>query len=130
MIRIRIGAALLAVVAVATAVVLLPHARSGAPAAGAAAAAGADGISAVVPTRVVDTRSGIGTAAVPVGEGQTLTVTIAGRSPVPSDATVVMLNVTVDAPTRGGFVTVFPAGSPRPSTSSVNMSADRTVPNL
>jgi hypothetical protein len=89
-----------------------------------------DGFNTIDPERLLDTRVGVGAPATAVGEQQVLTVQIAGRGSIPADATAVLMNVTVDAPTRGGYVTVFPAGEAVPSTSNINMPADKTVPNL
>jgi hypothetical protein len=94
------------------------------------AAAPSSGFNTMTPERLLDTRSGIGAPAGPVGEGQTLTVQIAGRGSVPLDAVAVLMNVTVDAPSRGGYLTVFPAGERVPETSNINMPPDKTVPNL
>ncbi|HRE00981.1 MAG TPA: hypothetical protein PLV68_06750, partial [Ilumatobacteraceae bacterium] len=41
-----------------------------------------------------------------------------------------VLNVTVDQPTVGSFLTVWPTGAPRPNASNLNYRADQTVPNL
>jgi hypothetical protein len=38
--------------------------------------------------------------------------------------------VTVTEPTRGSYLTVYPAGEPRPLAASVNMVRGQTVPNL
>jgi hypothetical protein len=40
-----------------------------------------------------------------------------------------VLTVTVTQPVAAGFVTVFPCGSPRPSTSNVNFVSGATVAN-
>lgn len=54
---------------------------------------------------------------------------VAGRAGVPADASAVILNVTVDQPTAAGFITVYPTGVARPTTSNLNYVADLTVPN-
>jgi hypothetical protein len=82
------------------------------------------------PERLLDTRTGNGAAAAPVGPGQSITVQFAGRGSVPADATAVVMNVTADAPSAGGFVTVYPAGEPVPGTSNINIVPGKTVPNL
>jgi hypothetical protein len=48
---------------------------------------------------------------------------------VPVGAGAAALNVTVAAPSEGGYVTAFPAGGTRPLASNVNFSRDQTVPN-
>ncbi|MFM7616672.1 MAG: family 43 glycosylhydrolase [Actinomycetes bacterium] len=48
---------------------------------------------------------------------------------VPADALAVSVNVTVDGPVGPGFLTVHPAGAPRPTASSLNYGAGATVAN-
>jgi hypothetical protein len=79
----------------------------------------------VTPTRLLDTRA---TDALDAGEVRD--VSIAGRAGVPADAVAVAVNVTVTGPTAGGFVSVFPRGTPFPGTSNVNFGPGQTVPNL
>jgi hypothetical protein len=88
-----------------------------------------EGFIGVTPTRVLDTRTppvGVAAAA-PVGPGVTvelpLTATAPNRAgiPVPSGAVAVLLNVTVDSDvTAASFITVWPTGAPRPTTSVIN----------
>ncbi len=91
----------------------------------------------VTPVRILDTRSGIGGYSSPIGTGGTIAVTAAGwggvplmtsSSPVP--ATAVVLNVTVTNPTMASYLTLFPDGASRPTTSDLNFVAGQTVPNL
>jgi arylsulfatase A-like enzyme len=63
------------------------------------------------------------------GPGTTTQLTVAGRASVPTDASAVVLNVTVDRPLQPGFVTVFPAGVARPNASNLNYTVGQTVPN-
>ena len=42
----------------------------------------------------------------------------------------VVLNVTVTAPGKPGFLTVYAAGATRPTASNLNFSANETIPNL
>lgn len=42
----------------------------------------------------------------------------------------IVTNITVTQPTRAGDLSVYPAGSARPATSTLNFSAGQTVPNL
>lgn len=85
----------------------------------------------MAPRRVLDTRNGTGAARHSVGSDGTVTVTIAGTaaSGVPSSAKAVVLNVTATSPTRSGFVTVYPTAGTRPTASTLNYTAGRTVPN-
>jgi hypothetical protein len=89
----------------------------------------------VAPTRVLDTRSGIGTGgkttAVPARGSVAFSVTsgVAG-APAASNITAVVLNVTVTAPKAAGFITAYPDGTAVPNSSNLNYSAGETVPNL
>ncbi|MFD9127237.1 LuxR C-terminal-related transcriptional regulator [Kitasatospora sp. NPDC059571] len=86
---------------------------------------------AVTPNRVLDTRSGIGAPAAAVAPGATVDLPIAGLNGLPSDGiTAVTLNVTVTDPTAPGYLTVHPHGAPRPTASSLNWTAGKTIPNL
>jgi hypothetical protein len=84
------------------------------------------------PSRLFDTRSGLGgVPAAPVGSGSTLTFDVTGQGGIPSTGvTGVVMNVTVTAPTGGGYVTVYPADVGRPDASSLNFMPGQTVPNL
>ncbi|MFJ9808104.1 hypothetical protein ACIRTB_07730 [Streptomyces sp. NPDC101158] len=85
----------------------------------------------MTPTRLMDTRSGTGVVQAKVGAGQTVTLQVAGRAGIPdTGVTAVVLNVTAVAPTAGGFVSVFPAGTVRTSASNLNFTAGTTIPNL
>ena len=87
----------------------------------------------VSPTRLLDTRKGTGTngSTNPVPASGTLNLKVEGSGPIPaSGVTAVVLNVTVTAPTGGGYITVYPGGSGRPTASNLNFSARETVPNL
>jgi hypothetical protein len=84
------------------------------------------------PSRILDTRQGIGAPAgvVPIG-GQT-ELQIAGRAGVPvTGVSAVVLNVTATESMRAGYVSVFPTGTRRPTVSSLNLeSVGQTVANL
>jgi hypothetical protein len=69
------------------------------------------------PTRVVDTRSGLGLAG-PLGAGTTALVDL--RPAVPADAAAAILTVTVAGAAGPGYWTVAPAGRPAPLASTVN----------
>lgn len=87
-------------------------------------------VTSITPERLVDTRTGIGTERRALGPVETRTFRLAGRGSVPSDATAVIANVTATNTTSWGYLTAWPAGSPRPGTSSLNFIAGQTVPNL
>ena len=91
----------------------------------------------LTPQRLMDTRTnGTTTDGEQVGAGAlsgpgTTQVDLLGRGGVPpTGATAVMINVTAVGPTAGGFVTVFPAGAPRPLASTLNLSPGRTTANM
>ena len=77
------------------------------------------------PTRLLDSRSGPRLAA-----GGTIELQVAGRAGVPSEgAAGVVLNVTAVGGTKPGWVTVWPCGAPRPTTSNLNLyKAGQAVP--
>ena len=86
---------------------------------------GASRLTPIGPTRVVDTRSGIG--GLRIGAGATLAVDLDGR--VPSGSTAVALNVTAVNASIPGFLTVFPCSGVVPNTSTVNYVAGEARPN-
>src|SRR5262245_10289318 len=110
----------------------LPAIMGAAPSPAAADLAGGTLTPLTTPVRVMDTRTGVGEAAArPVGAGQTIQGQVAGPGGVPDmGAGAVVLNVTVTQPKAGGYVTVYPDGTPRPATSNLNFLAGQTIPNL
>lgn len=76
------------------------------------------------PQRTVDTRTATGTAQARTGPGQTITVNVGGTG-----ADAVSLNVTGVNPTAQTYLTVWPAGQPKPATSNVNLMPGDTIPN-
>ena len=83
----------------------------------------------VAPVRLLDTRPGA-----PVGPKQTRSVTVTGALPggltVPANASAVVVNVTGVSPSADTFVTVFPRGTARPTTSTLNLKRAVNAPNL
>jgi hypothetical protein len=83
----------------------------------------------VVPSRLLDTRIGTG-GSTTVGPGQTINLQVGGKGNVPgTGAAAAVLNVVATNPTSVGYLTVFPAGSQLPGTSTLNFKAGQTVPN-
>ncbi len=80
----------------------------------------------VPPARLVDTRQGNGN---PIGPDSFLAVPVGGRAGIPADAAGAVLNVTATQGDHGGYLTVYPGGTTKPGTASVNFSAGQTVPN-
>ena len=95
------------------------------------------GYTALVPARLLDTRTGGRTidnqyAAIgPIGNNATLDLTVTGRGGVPpSGVAAVVLNITAVGPTGAGYTTVYPTGSPQPDASNLNFAVGDVVPNL
>src|SRR5690606_21433934 len=121
-IRTRLAAACAAFVMLASAIC---------GAAGPRVLAAAGGYVALEPTRILDTRDGLGAPSQPIGPGQTIDVTVTGLADVPSaGAGAVLLNLTGTQPTANTFLTVYPTGSSRPDASNLNLLAGQTDANL
>ncbi len=91
--------------------------------------------SALIPTRIVDTRYGTGGFSSPLGQGATMVVTVAGSGGVPAMASAtppkaVVLNVTVEGATAASDLVVWPDGASLPLASDLNFARGQTVPNL
>ncbi|CAN5491974.1 hypothetical protein BH10ACT2_BH10ACT2_13220 [soil metagenome] len=85
---------------------------------------------ALAPSRVLDTRSGLGAPLAQVVQTP-VTVTLLGRSGVPSNGVSgVMLNVTAVTPSLNTFITVYPGGTARPNASNLNVQGGRTRANM
>ena len=89
-----------------------------------------DALTAVSPTRVLDTRTGIGVPIGKIGANGFITVKIAGAGTVPPNATAAILNLTTTNSTANSFMSAYPAGTAVPATSNLNFAAGATVPNL
>lgn len=88
----------------------------------------------VTPTRLLDTRTGQGTATgmpAAVAANTTIVVdsTTSGVVP-PVGVTALALNVTATEPQTAGYLTVYPCGQAPPNASNLNFAAGQTVPNL
>ncbi len=81
-----------------------------------------------VPTRAVDTRSGLGGTGLSAGVVRTVKVTGVGTIPS-SGVRAVVVNVTMTRPTATGHLTVWPAGGPPPTASILNVTRGVTVAN-
>jgi hypothetical protein len=83
------------------------------------------------PTRVLDTRDGIGTMKQQVTAGQTLTMNVKDKPGlVGYTLTAVAINVTAVDPVSAGFVTVYPCDQARPQASNLNFAAGQTIANF
>ncbi len=99
------------------------------------------------PMRICDTRSVAavgGTGDVTAGvsgacgnggtmpaKGSTTTVAVGNIGAIPSNAKIVVANITVaDTVAGSGYLTAWPAGTTQPSTSNVNWSKGQVIPNM
>ena len=83
----------------------------------------------LAPTRLLDTRLSLG--GVKPGAGGHVTLSITGHGGVPqTGVAAVVLNVTVTAPTTGGYLSAYPDGTTRPTASNVNYAAAQTIAGL
>ncbi len=87
----------------------------------------------LVPTRIIDTRSG----SIYEGSGQTFSqgttqnFKVAGLGGVPSNASAVVMNVTATNTTaQGGYLSIWPTGGIKPTVSSLNWSGSESIANL
>jgi serine protease len=84
----------------------------------------------VVPTRVFDTRNGIGSPRAKITPTAPLAITITGTHGVPATGVAaVSLNVTATRATAPGYVTVYPCNRGIPDASNLNYVTNGTVPN-
>jgi hypothetical protein len=76
--------------------------------------------------RIMDTRIGLGASKATVGPGL---VTLAVQG-LPAGTTAVALNVTVTKATAASYLTVYPAGTARPTASNLNFVKGQTIANV
>ncbi|GAA2629440.1 hypothetical protein GCM10010399_71600 [Dactylosporangium fulvum] len=82
------------------------------------------------PTRILDTRLGVGARKGALGAQQTLSLQIPRLGRVAeAGVSAVMLNVTVTNPTSASYLTVYPSGTTRPTASNLNFTAGWTGAN-
>jgi len=83
------------------------------------------------PSRLLDTRSGLGADRVAVAAGATAYLEVLGHGGVPaSGVSAVAVNVTVTGPAKPGFVRVYADGTAPPGGSNLNFTAGQTAANL
>lgn len=122
----RLASLVLALSLVAAPVPMAP-ASAGSPV---AAAATGPGFTSLAPSRLLDTRSGLGAPQAPVGPNASIDLQVTGRGGVPgSGVHAVVVNVTAIA-SSSTYVTVYPSGATRPTASNLNVAAGQTVANL
>jgi hypothetical protein len=123
--------AVLAILASAAALLVVANTAPAASAPDLHPLAASGGYHAVFPSRVLDTRVGIGAPIAKVGPGASIDVLVNSTSTMPASGVIaVVLNVTATNPTTGGFLTVYPTGEAVPDASAVNFGAGDSVPNL
>jgi hypothetical protein len=84
----------------------------------------------VEPTRLVDTRLGLGGRSTRLGAGGKHTFQISGRGEVPASGVgAVALNITVTQTTAPSYLSVYPADVALPDISNLNYGADTTRAN-
>ncbi|MBR7832280.1 PKD domain-containing protein [Actinospica durhamensis] len=86
----------------------------------------------VTPTRVLDTRKGLGTGGnvAAIGPGKTLALTIGGVGSIPKAATAVAVNITATDATAGGHINAYPAGSTASIASNLDFTKGKNVANM
>jgi len=84
----------------------------------------------VTQCRLVDTRGPSGPYGGPrFGPGDARTFGIAGNCGIPTQATAIAANLTVTNETGAGYFVVYPAGTTKPPTSTLNFAPSRTRAN-
>ncbi len=78
------------------------------------------------PSRVMDTRTGLGVPLARVAAGRAATFQVAGRGGLPSTGVAkVMLNINATSPTTNGYLTVHASGTTQPGSRSASIVAAR-----
>jgi uncharacterized protein (DUF1501 family) len=84
----------------------------------------------MTPVRLFDTRNGTGERWVPLGPGEVWSLPVRGQVGVPNDAVAVIVNLTGTEMATPTYVTAWPAGSDRPTTSNLNLVPGPATANL
>jgi hypothetical protein len=87
-------------------------------------------LTSLVPSRLLDTRDGTGGYLGVFGPGTEFDLQVTGRGGVPGSCAAAVLNVTIAGATGDTFLTVWPNGEGKPTTSSVNARPGQTAANL
>lgn len=85
------------------------------------------GFNPLPPCRVIDTRVAAQGPALAAGTNRV--VTLAANCGIPTNAAAVSLNVTVVGATTAGYLTLYPAGTTRPLSSTINFAIGQTRAN-
>jgi hypothetical protein len=81
----------------------------------------------ITPTRIVDTRTGLG-APHALGRGETATI-VTPDGVADAETAALAVNLTAVAPTASTFLTLWPNGPARPTVSTLNARPGQVVPN-
>jgi hypothetical protein len=92
-------------------------------------AANAAGYTSAGPTRILDTRYGIGASSAKLTSSGYIKLQVSGANGVPGNVTAVAVNLTLTDSTGFGNVVAWPDGSPQPTASNLNYTAGLTVAN-
>ena len=85
----------------------------------------------LVPARILDTRAGVGAPQAPLGSDAIIDVQVNGRGGVPADGVAaVVMNLTGTNTSAAGYLTAWPTGTKKQTTSNLNFGPDQSVPNL
>jgi hypothetical protein len=82
---------------------------------------GGDGVRVGAPSRLLDTRSGVGSSGGAAGPSAEVHLRVAGRGGVPNDAAGAFVTITATGGSADGFVTAWPCDQPRPVASVLNL---------
>ena len=86
---------------------------------------------ALTPSRILDTRNGLGALKAPIGVGSSIDVQITGRGGVPATGvSAVVVNATAVNATTNTYITLWPTGQGAPLVSNLNPTPGRAVPNM
>ncbi|HSR25564.1 MAG TPA: hypothetical protein VLW53_18560, partial [Candidatus Eisenbacteria bacterium] len=86
---------------------------------------------ALTPSRVLDTRTGLGAPQAALAGGSSLDLVVAGNGqPVPAGASAVVMTLTSTDATVSTYLTAWPSGLARPATSDVSVTAPEVTANL
>ncbi|MGI8416125.1 MAG: DUF6531 domain-containing protein, partial [Nakamurella sp.] len=89
------------------------------------------GYSSVAPSRILDTRRGVGAPMAAVPASGQLAVQVAGVGGVPATGVAaVAVNLTATSPTAAGSLTAWADGGTQPSTSNMNFDSGQTIANF
>ncbi|MFW2333807.1 hypothetical protein [Ilumatobacter sp.] len=96
-----------------------------------------DGVTTVAPARLLETRDHPDytttdnrfRATGPLTAGTEIALDVAGRGGIPTNATAAFLNITAILPDAPGHLTIYPCGTRRPTTSTLNYQPGDVIAN-